>query len=397
MSQVSREIIFSATNHESGAEEMRTRSQHTAIEIFMRKTLLHIDAMLPYQEDSWAKKDIEQLLDALEIKPHSNNEHSFYSKLKTILSDLLFELKKTDFDYDLTDIISMLEYYYGEQCSYSDDKRYVQIVDCMDEDELVAFSRLRALFLNGISTPPLAGDPEGFLSTFFENSSEDYGYDSFLHRHLTQDERADFLQQPLFYFLAQIYIKNQPLFAYELSLIIHGLPDSEKKAALINQLHLTTVDWSAALHCQHADWYLCSSSEYKLVDSLSDGGFLILTDENDRPAMVVKFNGKEAALVLQNFLTPDGQVVLAGTWICPVSVNCREKLCATFDASIQSAALKDFSGEWAIMRNVRLDNLVKAGSSISLHELRLQLVVNKSKSGVMVDKKGYREKFFEEH
>ncbi len=263
---------------------------------------------------------------------------------------------------------------YGEDRRQSDayPKRFYKTVKLMSKSELAVLADLLAKFVgDGNYMVKEVGLRNKYIQSFFLNESRGYEQDL---EGVFPSQRQAYIDHPLFLFLIEIYARNLPYFAYELSLILNESPNKDRRTAVANELQPVVTDWDLELITEHKSWYVCTSAEHNLTSALEHEGFIALCDSNGHPLMVVKFNGKLAALVTRSFVTKTEQLIPAGVWLSPVTETTRTKLFASFDANAQKVSSSSYGGKWVLLRNVNVGALEYGGKSMSWDDLQQFLI-----------------------
>ncbi len=100
-------------------------------------------------------------------------------------------------------------------------------------------------------------------------------------------------------------------------------------------------------------WALCGRAEPRMDDAVADEGTITLTDKDGTGLMIYKFNGRNIALCVEDFIADSGHCFVAGNWYVPTEAFAIKILRKAFDKKFGRIHLPT-GGEWAILRAVKM-------------------------------------------
>lgn len=103
------------------------------------------------------------------------------------------------------------------------------------------------------------------------------------------------------------------------------------------------------LRAKNGDWYLCDMSEHRLLSAILTDSAILLNDH-----FVMKFDGKKAALCIEEFIDENGDVFYPGVWYAITDKSSKNII----ERAYLGGAMKcDVEGvKFAVMRSVAKDD-----------------------------------------
>lgn len=159
------------------------------------------------------------------------------------------------------------------------------------------------------------------------------------------------LQHPLFSSTLEMLLMNPDQFSVNLALLWQYLsPESKQRIAL--KLDPKTTTQTLSVTQSHSSWYICNSSEQRLLNSLPKKDFIILTDDDGEALILLKFNGKPVGLVVRSFITDQDQLLPRGAWIQRTQDEREKLLKYKSEHNIARFPLKAVPGSWTFHRGL---------------------------------------------
>lgn len=151
---------------------------------------------------------------------------------------------------------------------------------------------------------------------------------------------------------------------------------------------------STVMETPYRDWYLCYSSEEKLVKAIKEGG-VILVDG----IFLLKCRGKFSALAIKDTKTKDGTPIKAGYWYSPVDYWAREKIRKAFDH--RRLRVRAPNSTWSLMREAKPKDLALQQARQAVKTFRFRIwggrYLKTLPNGEKVERHKYRSNHAEAH
>lgn len=195
-----------------------------------------------------------------------------------------------------------------------------------------------------------------FLQMLFSNDSDmtDKQLSDILSNVNTQSGRNETTRHPALNKIFEMVMRYPWQFSYECTFLGNTI-GGRAVEALRQAFRPEKIDaMTVSLHFQ--SWYLCSTSEYKLMSAADKGLMTLAVDSTGEPAIAIKLVGKFAGLTLKSIESGNGVVIPVGTWVSPTDNPTRQRIRESFDNGNLHLDLRQPS-QWAVMRGVAEDNI----------------------------------------
>lgn len=184
---------------------------------------------------------------------------------------------------------------------------------------------------------------------YYERDGNDDLWDYIKKSGISKEDLSGLFQREAFYPLLSLMLDNPKQYKMQLGVIfsevsLHDIPEE-----MLNKLKPVASKLGYSLESDHGEWFMCEDAEPRLLESMKEGGYIVMT-EKGAPRLLAKFMGKLSALCLEDFTT-NGEVFIKGNWYSPVSQELRLLIGETFD--IGKGKVEVQGGEWAFMRPVK--------------------------------------------
>jgi hypothetical protein len=123
-----------------------------------------------------------------------------------------------------------------------------------------------------------------------------------------------------------------------------------------------SLKWSVTP--SHGQWWLCSTGEIRLTDSISDTAVIAITD-GEADCLLVKFCGRLSAVCLRNTKTETGTMFIQGNWYSPTDQGTKDMLRSSFGAQKGRVAMQ--TGNWTLMRQLSSVYKVTDAQQVAQH------------------------------
>ena len=204
----------------------------------------------------------------------------------------------------------------------------------------------QSLIISGKNNANLTRQLDALQSLF--NTSESNELNRNLQRNgLRLVDLPDLLNDQLILDIIEIMSQYPEDFRFQLGALLTQIPAEKLPKHLLKRLQPTLIDSEISLKAEHGGWFLCSTSEPRLLDAMGDHALMLVNGN-----LLLKFNGKFSALCLNTFTT-NGAIFVEGNWYSPSDEASKQFLRDTFDNGLAKVALQQ--GEWILMRPVQGD------------------------------------------
>lgn len=168
------------------------------------------------------------------------------------------------------------------------------------------------------------------------------------------------LHHPSFHQLLIPLLKKDVTYAYQIAVILSHLDLRTVDPIIKTHLSFTTTTDRSLIRIAYQNWYLCSSTENYLEESIHSSAAVLLNDH-----LLLKLRGKPAALCLNTFTSMAGYTFFKGVWYSPTDASTGKAIRDCFLSESMTPNIHQ-AGSWTIMRPLRNSESATASQLLEL-------------------------------